>query len=282
MREFVSKAFCFKNKTFILTILIIFTVITLSLNVAMINLFKYQVNSTNYFYLIIIIINFLMLISMFSGYYALNNKYNKDNYKSQLNNSNQIVQILRKQKHDFNNHINVISGYLQLNKVSKALNYVFEISDKSDDIFTVAKIKNPIIASSLYNKLLEIKSFNIETELYINSSLRDIHVSSKDILYILLNLIDNSIKTLRDVDCKEKLLTIDIDEFDDKFNFSIINSCYFIKRDEYGSIFSKNNDMNMFNIKKLIEKYNGSLSIESNDEFGTIYIISFPKKTIEK
>lgn len=282
MREFVNKIFYFKNKIFILTILIIFTVITLFLNIAMINLFKYQVNSMNSFYLIIIIINFLMLISMFNGYYALNNKYNKDNYKSQLNNSNQIVQILRKQKHDFNNHINVISGYLQLNKVSKALNYVFEISDKSDDIFTIAKIKNPIIVSSLYHKLLELKSFDIETELYINSSLCDIKVSSTDILYILLNLIDNSIKTLSDVDCKEKLLTIDIDEFDDKFNFSIINSCYYINCDEYDTIFSKDTDISMYNIKKLIEKYNGNLSIESNDEFGTIYIISFPKKTIEK
>ena len=65
---------------------------------------------------------------------------------------NNCIELLRKERHEFMNNLQIIYGYLQINKNDKALEYIKKVS------------KNNSILSELYNLRDNKFAYNLESK----------------------------------------------------------------------------------------------------------------------
>lgn len=65
----------------------------------------------------------------------------------------EILKYIRELRHDFINHVQVIWGYLQLNKSEQAREYISGMIEELQVMGSIFKINNPSFSLSLYNNV---------------------------------------------------------------------------------------------------------------------------------
>ncbi|WP_138205022.1 sensor histidine kinase [Haloimpatiens lingqiaonensis] len=246
-----------------------------------------NISSSSFQYPISIwLIMLILSISSFICLYFIMNiiKEERESVK-ELNNSKEVIEALRGQKHDFQNHLNVISGLIQLGKADKALDYTFNICGKTNEIFSISKIKNVEVAALLYRKYAIAENSGIAVELDIDSYLEDIKISSLDLCKILFNLIDNAIYELQNCNAEEKILSIDISQIDNQYIISITNSYPIISEDIQKKLFQvgfstkdgEDHGHGLPIVKSIVHKNSGKITVESYEGVGTIFTVFLPK-----
>ena len=231
--------------------------------------------------------NFVGICSVFSIYYIFHFLNIEKQSILKLNHSQEVLSALKAQKHDFKNHLMVINGMLQLDKVEKALEYISKVNGRVDEAFSISKIDNIELAATLYRKCAIAESKGIEVELDISSSLSDLKVDSIDLCKVVFNLLDNAIYELEHCEEEEKILTIDIGEFEDSYSISISNSHPILSPTLYDKIFEQgfstkgenieNHGFGLNIVKQIIRKNNGKITVESYEGVGTLFTVFFPK-----
>jgi len=88
-------------------------------------------------------------------------------------NLEKFLEIVQVQRHDFLNHLQVISGLLQLNKVERALEYVSQVSREISQSSKTSRVKIPAVTLALLTCLNEAAKYQVEMELTVNSNFAD-------------------------------------------------------------------------------------------------------------
>jgi len=81
------------------------------------------------------------------------------------------LEIIQVQRHDFLNHLQVISGLLQLNKVDKAREYISQVGLEIAHASKTSRVKMPEVSLALLYCLNEAAKYQVEVELTVNSDL---------------------------------------------------------------------------------------------------------------
>lgn len=97
---------------------------------------------------------------------------------------NQLFNLIRIQKHDFLNHLQVISGMLQLNRPDKALNYVREVSELLDQQGTILRLPLPIMVSKLLLKMQEARNYQLDLVLRAGTEHAPALVQDEDLAHM--------------------------------------------------------------------------------------------------
>lgn len=248
----------------------------------------------NYYYptIVFIIINILLtLAGIISIYYIMRLLQEEKEAIIKLNHSNEVITALQGQKHDFKNHLNVLAGMLQLDKKSKALDYIFEISERVEEVFSISKIKNIEIAATLFRKCAIAENKGILVDLDIRSDLQHLKINSVEACKILFNLIDNAIYELERCKTEDTYLMVDIFEEEEEYVISIGNSYPILSPDLYDKIFEggfttkgKNYEhgYGLSIVKRMVEKNDGSIKVESFEGVGTVFTVRLPMKVTEE
>ncbi len=247
-----------------------------------------NISSSNFKYPVSIwlIMLILSLCSFICLYFIMNIiKEEKESIK-ELNNSKEVIEALRGQKHDFQNHLSIISGLIQLGKPEKALEYTFNVCGKTNEVFSISKIKNVEVAALLYRKYAIAENSGITVELDIDSYLENIKISSLDLCKILFNLIDNAIYELENCNADEKILSISIFQTDNEYIISITNSSPIISEEIKNKLFQvgfstkegPDHGHGLPIVKSIVHKNSGRLTVESYEGVGTIFTVFLPKK----
>ncbi len=203
-----------------------------------------------------------------------------------LNHSTEVVQALRGQKHDFHNHLNVISGLIQLEKTKKALDYIEKVCGENTKIFSISNVDNPEVAAILYKKCAIAESKGMSIELGITTDIEGIYIDPVSLCTILFNLIDNAIHELDKPAEQDKVLSIDITEQEGYYIFAVGNSFPILDPDDHEKIFEpgfttkkgENHGYGLSNVKKIVQRYKGKITLESYPKVGTIFTVFIPKK----
>jgi len=194
----------------------------------------------------------------------------------------QNLRLLRCQRHDFLNHLQVVSGYIQMGKGSKAAKYIQEINQNLRGIRVVSGLNMPEASVLLISKREEAARYDIEFNYDIRTDLSGVKIKEYDLVRILSNLIDNAIYELRKVnDADQKIVNVIIDEVGENLHIEIFNSGSFIpdtkKIFNYGYT-TKGNEgsgSGLYIVKDLVKnKYNGSIYVDSSEKLGTNFRIS--------
>ena len=191
----------------------------------------------------------------------------------ELSETNHMVDTLRSFNHEFNNKLHVILGYLEQQDPNEAKNFIMHnVGAASVNISKVTKeIESTGIAAIIIGKMVEAGSCGIKLELQADSYCK-----------ILGNLLQNAIDELRqsDTPVKEISLGLFIDErytiltvtdtgrgMSEEVRAHLIERSFSTKGAQRGT--------GLFLVKELVDKYRGTVEVDTERGEGTSITVSF-------
>ncbi|WP_333888256.1 sensor histidine kinase [Clostridium sp.] len=240
----------------------------------------FHIKNVQTYNIIIFIIYFVFLIAKFRSLkekqLAVNININYKIQEQQIKNMEEIIKIIRQEKHDFANHINVIQGLCLLNKpdtVEKIDSYVRKISGTIHASFRYLNTGNDYIDGMLSIKNNYAMKNNIDFKAIIDEPFSSIKIREDELISIMSNLIDNAFEAFTKSDVGNKEISITTFKEDTNFCIEIADNGDVIPENIIEKIFNrgfstkvKQNDLHGFGLyitKQLVEKNNGTISVES-------------------
>ncbi|WP_259473096.1 sensor histidine kinase [Clostridium estertheticum] len=216
----------------------------------------------------------------------ISTKYKVQEY--QISNMEEIINIIRQEKHDYANHINVIQALCCLNKpntVERIKEYVSKLSDIIHLSFRYLDTGNDYLDGLLSIKNNYATQNNIDFKVLINESFSLLKIREDELISIISNIIDNAFEALMLKaldDNKEISITTFLD--DNKFCIEISNNGSGIPKEIINKIFEKgystktkgkgDHGYGLYITKQLVEHNNGIISVERTS-LKTKFLIEF-------
>ena len=222
---------------------------------------------------------------------SIKNKYQVQEFH--MKNMNEMISIIRKEKHDYANHINVIQALCLSNKpnsIEKIKDYVSEISNSLHNSFKYLNTGNDYIDGLLSIKSNYAMKNGIDFQVDINDSLDNLKIKASELISIISNLVDNAFEAFdENLSYNNKEVFFDACLHEDKYIIGIGNNAEEIPPDIIEHIFKKgvstkgdkdsDHGYGLYITKELVEKNHGVIRVES-DEFETIFTIIFDLRKI--
>ncbi len=187
------------------------------------------------------------------------NQLMESNY-SKLEHSQNII---RRQVHDFKNHLRAINGMLKPGEQAKE--YIEELLSETVEHSQYCNSGNKVIDSVINCKTAEAKQLNIPFEYSVGLS-SELLISSVDICAVLSNQIDNAIEACSKIDESEnRFVKVEIKQKEAFVFFKVTNSCSENPFDENDELKSAKDDatgihgIGIKNISQIAENYSGTL-----------------------
>ncbi|HUW64430.1 MAG TPA: ATP-binding protein [Spirochaetia bacterium] len=133
-----------------------------------------------------------------------------------------LLLAAKAQRHDFLNHLNVISGLLNLNMTGEAKAYINQFCADVRDVSDLLTLGKPVVGSLILNKVSLARARGIDFKLTVKTDLTGLKVKETYITKVLGNLIDNAMEALQTAQKKE--IELIIDEKDNYYVFELIDS----------------------------------------------------------
>lgn len=185
----------------------------------------------------------------------------------------------RRIRHDIKNHLNIIDRLIIDKEYESAKNYVENINKKTAEDYGVRVTNNKIIDAILFNKREICQQKKIKFDLDIRLP-EKIGIDDFDICVLYGNLLDNAIEACEKIDINGQDRYIKIKSII-KGRSLFIN----IKNSNSGEVYKDgsrfltskkdkiNHGIGITNVKRTIEKYNGSMKIDYSDKYFNVSII---------
>lgn len=243
-----------------------------------------DINNMKIYNIIIVIIYIVFLLIAFKDLKEkekiinINSNYKVQEY--QIKNMEEIINIIRKEKHDFANHINVIRGLCLLNKpntVERINDYVIKISDTIHSSFRYLDTGNDYLDGLLSIKNNYAVKNNINFKVIIDEPFSSIKVREDELISIISNLVDNAFEAFEsNPDIQDKEISIATFIKDKKFCIEVADNGTVIPENIKRKIFDKgfstktkessDHGFGLYITKQLIEQNNGTISLDSVKE----------------
>ncbi len=212
----------------------------------------------------------------------------------------QIMQIqeandlLKSQKHDLLNNLQVLWGILSLGDIGKAKEYLGKyISTLKIDERELMKL-NRLPCTHLYtlllNKAYKCRNMGIEIYYYIQPSIPLEEFNPIDLVCILGNLLDNAIYEVEKLEAGDGSIIVDMYCDEKKCSFQVNNKGTVIPEEIRDKIFKKGfttkgsegSGFGLYNVKEAVKKYNGEIYVKSDDYMGTSFSVHMPRRKAKK
>jgi len=111
--------------------------------------------------------------------------------------ADEILSLLRSHKHDSLNHMQVISGLLQLGKTDRALQYIRKMTCEMERVGKFMMLKNPELVVSLLIKQKKAQKDNINYRFAAHTTLQNLNIPGEmftSFCESLLNKVESIIK----------------------------------------------------------------------------------------
>ena len=235
---------------------------------------------------IIIIIIFLLISYFFLIFFNLKYKKKKCKIKKKLENEekfnktiNDLYDNVRSFKHDFDNIINTIGGYINFNDINGLKEYYTSLKKESINLKNTTLLNIDIINEpGIYNLLVSKYQKAIDNNININFEFfidfKNIHLPIYVFTKIIGILIDNAIEASKK--CDEKIVNILFRESQkNRVQIISIENTYIDKNIDINKMFDKgfsNKEghlgIGLWEIKKIEKKYNNIiLNISKDDKY---------------
>lgn len=198
-----------------------------------------------------------------------------------------FVSALRVQSHEYMNKLHTIAGLIQLGNNEKALEYVFEVSEKQGELtnFLHKNIKNESVSGLLISKVSRGKELGITLTIDKHSYLETFpkHLDHHDFVVVIGNLIENAFDSYVDSFQDDKEVYVSIEQTEDVLSILVEDNGCGMTEEEVKHIFEEgfstkakeNRGIGLYLIYQIVQKGNGDISVETEHGHGTAFTITF-------
>lgn len=235
----------------------------------------------------------LIILNIFIFKEFWNTKINEklmQQHNDHIKNIEPLILDIRGKQHDFKNHIMTLKSLYEhsdnSNSDSTIDTYISTINKDLSEIDYFIYSCNKVIGVILYLKSLECNNKNIDFCYFHPSYELSFPFEDFEFSSILGNLIDNAIEATEAWGLKEKKVSVVLNDTNEEKYIEVSNTGNPIPFSLIPNLFSrgytskqnkKNHGFGLYNVKKIVTKYQGKISVENNDSF-VIFKISFPTK----
>lgn len=217
------------------------------------------------------------------SYYVLIQKEEGAYTQETIKNLENLNSVLREQRHDYLNHVQIIYGLMELGEYEEAKRYMEPVYNDLIKVGKALKTAHPAVNALLQAKMQKGEKENINVYVEVKSNLKHIPMEAWELCKILANIIDNQITALGQRESNRKLY-IDIGEYGTSYIFSIYNNGPVIGEDILPYLFvqgfsTKKGDncgMGLYIVKKIVDRVGGRIQVDSNSE-KTRFTVELPK-----
>ncbi|APB30407.1 MULTISPECIES: ATP-binding protein [Vagococcus] len=205
-----------------------------------------------------------------------------------LSGTQQYIDALRAQTHEFMNKTHVIMGLIEQEKYDLVQEYIQQIShDYEKEVGYVTDIiKSPAIAGFILGKINEAKEQTVSLTLNPTSFLPDLEMDNyvHQIIQILGNLLDNAIDATKNQHTKQITLSLSYEVEGHILIIEVIDSGYGIQSNDIDKLFQKGfstkgagRGYGLHAIYRIVNEHGGLIDItNNNDNTGATVYIELP------
>ncbi len=210
----------------------------------------------------------------------------------QLGGTRHIVSALRANNHEFLNKLQVIAGFLQMDRPQEALAYIGHLSEEHAQTITpvMQLIHNANVAALILGKLENMRELDIRLTLLANSCLPEHsrYLSTHELVTVVGNLLENAIEAVNaQPPGADRSVVMQITEDETGLLIVLSDSGVGIQETDlphiYESGFSTKANhgrgVGMVLIKSVVDRHGGILEVDSEPGSGTTFtlIINRPR-----
>ena len=181
---------------------------------------------------------------------------------------------LRRQRHDFMNHLQVVFSLMELGDSAEAMKYVESVYGDIKKTGSALKTAIPAVNALIAAKRQDCTEHDIRLDLNIGSSWQNLPVPGWEMCRVLGNLIDNARDALLEAKSpKDRQIVVAIDESPGAYSFSVSNNGPAIpeaaQRDIFQMGFTTKSDghgAGLAIVKEILTRYGGEISVASTTE----------------
>ena len=214
-----------------------------------------------------------------------------ENQKIYIENLETVVNVIRREKHDFSNHLNTILAMCVLNKPDLGLQikaYVQKLTKNLTSSYQFYNTANPYIDGLLAVKSSQAFNNSIHLEVDFEAPLSMLQIDDIHLTSIISNIIDNAFDAmLNDTDTRPRVVSVCTYIEDNQFLLSISNTGPKIPQENLERLFdngfsTKSKDkqdhgFGLFITQQIIKDYRGQITVNSTED-ETEFLISFKLK----
>ena len=209
---------------------------------------------------------------------------------NELSQVKQYIESLRAQTHEYNNFLYTISGLIQLKEYDEAIYLIHSerLGNHALISFINEHIQDTFISGLMigfYNRAKELKVTLILDEDSFCGKLGQ-HIEKHLLISILGNLVTNAFEAVEHLEEDERIVRIYIYEHEKEVICEIEDSGSGIDQNVINNMFElkqstkdkENRGYGLYIVNENLKKMNGSITIESGELGGALFIISIPKE----
>ncbi|UZW14500.1 GHKL domain-containing protein [Clostridium pasteurianum] len=190
-----------------------------------------------------------------------------------------LIDDIKSRQHDFKNHINTIYGIIQTTNEKdlkyQLENYITSLNKSLTVLDENISIDHKVVAAIIYVKTNIAKTENINFIYNIDCSLNDIPLQDYELSEILNNLLDNSFKAVKNEAYNNRTVKLKIDSSTTDYLIETENNGLVLEPNKAAKIFNKgfttkksvNHGYGLYNVKKIVEFYNGRIQLNIEDSW---------------
>lgn len=186
----------------------------------------------------------------------------------------EMAQKIGRQRHDFNNHLQMVYGLLDLGQFKKAKEYISTIYQDISIYNETLKSNNVELMALLHSKIGIARSKDINMELFIDGDLKQLILRPSEITSIIGNLIDNAVDAAESMKSEKRKIILSIERNEYYLLISTSNYTDEIQPDMIDLLFKngystkKSSGIGLSIVKEIVQRNKGR--IEGNINNGTI------------
>ncbi len=203
-----------------------------------------------------------------------------------INNLNSMMHIIKAQRHDFINHLQVIYGLLKLGENQQIESYISGMYKDVQLTSDILQLAIPELGAFLLMQTSIAAASDISLEIEQETDLAGLTVPSLELIAVVGNLLKNAIEAVEDLAPEKRKVRLKIFE---RSKYYIIQTQNFgwipheLKNKIFESGFSTKSGpfergIGLASVKFQVEKCRGIVLLSSHPEYGTRFTICYPKE----
>lgn len=184
----------------------------------------------------------------------------------------ELNKALRAQRHDFRNHLQVISGLVELEEYEDALKYIRDVNGDIRTMGQSLKTASPAVNALLMVKTNEAHEKGILLKSDVIGLTGEMPLEEWELCRILSNLIDNAMDALKHA--RHSVIQVTLEQDESAFKVTVGNNGPKIPDNMLKAIFEagfsakgKGRGMGLYIVNQIFEQKNGRLTVTSDDQW---------------
>ncbi|WP_127589336.1 sensor histidine kinase [Paenibacillus koleovorans] len=243
----------------------------------------------DYIQIVSVAIGLVSLVLILKLVSETRNEAIKSTQQFYIDDINRMFTTVRGQRHDFMNHVQVISSFVRMKKIDDLERYTQELVGETSEINEIMSIGNPALAALVQAKCTIAVSLKIDFEYDCTGfNSRELGPKSIDLVKVIGNLLDNAFDEVVKFPQEQRYVRLQCGLEQNELLITVHNKGTYIPQDVRAKLFEagystkagENRGIGLSIVKERLQFYNGTIEVESDPEEGTTFFVAIPVKKI--